>query len=165
MSDSLVFMEKVIMAFNGKLLEFADKSTIPSSGDLTSSAITWDELPMTYIFRESYVCAPNRRQDLDPYRDADGYLHRNTLAHTATTIQFQTKPMWQHNMDALMAFIRNHYTIALEKKVALRYYSMDTNGYKTGVFYVPDIEFTLNMVLPDEQRILYNSTTLEFIEY
>ena len=143
------------MAFNGKLLELWNPSTSQ-----------YDELPMEYIFRESYVCAPNRRQDLDPYRDADGYLHRNTLPHTATTIQFQTKPMWNHNMDALMSFIRNHYIVPLEKKVQLRYYSMDTDSYKAGdVFYVPDIEFTLNMVLPDEQKILYNSTTLEFIEY
>ena len=146
------------MAFNGKLLEFYNSTT----GQ-------YDELPMEYIFRESYVIAPNRRQDLDPYRDADGYLHRNTLAHTATTIQFQTKPMWQHNMDALMSFIRGHYIVELEKKVKLRYYMMGesvaNNGYGEGYFYIPDIEFTLNMVLPDEQRILYNSTTLEFIEY
>lgn len=146
------------MAFNGKLIELWNPSTSQ-----------YDELPMTYIFRESYVCAPNRRQDLDPYRDADGYLHRNTLAHTATTIQFQTKPMWQHNMDALMAFLRNHYVTPLEKKVKIRYYMMGESaangGYGEGDFYIPDIEFTLNMVLPNEQKILYNSTTLEFIEY
>ncbi len=143
------------MAFNGKLLEFWNSSTNQ-----------YDELPMTYIYKESYVIAPNRRQDLDPYRDADGYLHRNTLAHTATTIQFQTKPMYQHDMDALMSFIRGHYIVPLEKKVKLRYYSMDINDYVSdGYFYVPDIEFTLNMVLPEERKILYNSTTLEFIEY
>lgn len=143
------------MAFNGKLLEFWNSSTNQ-----------YDELPMTYIYKESYVIAPNRRQDLDPYRDADGYLHRNTLAHTATTIQFQTKPMYQHDMDALMSFIRGHYIVPLEKKVKLRYYSMDIDDYVgDGYFYVPDIEFTLNMVLPEERKILYNSTTLEFIEY
>lgn len=143
------------MAFNGKLLEFWNSSTNQ-----------YDELPMTYIYKESYVIAPNRRQDLDPYRDADGYLHRNTLAHTATTIQFQTKPMYQHDMDALMSFIRRHYIVPLEKKVKLRYYSMDIDDYvDDGYFYIPDIEFTLNMVLPEERKILYNSTTLEFIEY
>lgn len=146
------------MAFNGKLLELWNPRTSQ-----------FDELPMEYIFRESYVIAPNRRQDLDPYRDADGYLHRNTLPHTATTIQFQTKPMWNHNMDALMVFLRSHYITPLEKKVRARYFMMGesdaNNGYGEGDFYVPDIEFTLNMVLPDEQKILYNSTTLEFIEY
>lgn len=146
------------MAFNGKLLEFYNPTTEQ-----------WDEFPLTYVYKESYVAAPNRRQDLDPYRDANGYLHRNTLEHTATTIQFQTKPMYEHDMDAVMSFIRGHYISPLEKKVRLRYYMMGEssadNGYGRGEFYIPDIEFTLNMVDQKGKRILYNSTTLEFIEY
>lgn len=136
------------MAFNGSLLKFSG-----------------DNFPLKYVFKESYKVTPNRRQDLDPYRDGNGYLHRNTLSHTATTIQFQTKPMWNDQFDQMMNFIRSHYTNTQEKKLQITYYSPDINSYKTGNFYVPDVEYVMDLVDTVKNRILYLSTTLEFIEY
>lgn len=136
------------MAFNGSLLKFSG-----------------DNFPLKYVFKESYKVTPNRRQDLDPYRDANGYLHRNTLSHTATTIQFQTKPMWNDQFEQMMNFIRGHYTNTQEKKLQITYYSPDINSYKTGNFYVPDVEYVMDLVDTVKNRILYLSTTLEFIEY
>lgn len=136
------------MSFNGSLIKFSG-----------------DNFPLKYVFKESYKVTPNRRQDLDPYRDGNGKLHRNTLSHTATTIQFQTKPMWNDDFDTMMSFIRSHYTNDLEKKLSITYFSPDTNSYKTGNFYVPDIEYTIDLVDTTKNKILYLSTTLEFIEY
>lgn len=136
------------MAFNGSLLKFSG-----------------DNFPLKYVFKESYKVTPNRRQDLDPYRDGNGYLHRNTLPHTATTIQFQTKPMWNDQFEQMMNFIRSHYTNTQEKKLQITYYSPDINSYKTGNFYVPDVEYVMDLVDTVKNRILYLSTTLEFIEY
>lgn len=136
------------MAFNGSLLKFSG-----------------DNFPLKYVFKESYKVTPNRRQDLDPYRDGNGYLHRNTLSHTATTIQFQTKPMWNDQFEQMMNFIRSHYTNTQEKKLQITYYSPDINSYKTGNFYVPDVEYVMDLVDTVKNRILYLSTTLEFIEY
>lgn len=136
------------MAFNGSLLKFSG-----------------DNFPLKYVFKESYKVTPNRRQDLDPCRDGNGYLHRNTLSHTATTIQFQTKPMWNDQFEQMMNFIRGHYTNTQEKKLQITYYSPDINSYKTGNFYVPDVEYVMDLVDTVKNRILYLSTTLEFIEY
>ena len=136
------------MAFTGSLLK---------SGN--------DEFPVQHIYKESYKVVPNRRQDLDPYRDANGKLHRNTLSHTASTIEFQTKPMWNNEFETVMAWLRNHYSIASEKKISLTYYCPDTNSYSTGNFYVPVIEITMNYVDTTNKKILYESTTIEFIEY
>ena len=122
-------------------------------------------LPLKYIYKESYKVTPNRRQDLDPKRDEEGKLHRNTLSHTATTISFQTKPMWNDEMASLMSLIRGSYSNTLEKKVNVTYFSPDTNSYHSGTFYIPDIEFTIDMVDTKENRILYLSTTIELIEY
>lgn len=136
------------MAFNGSLLKMSG-----------------DNFPLKYVYKESYKVTPNRRQDLDPYRDANGLLHRNTLSHTATTIQFQTKPMWNNEFDAMMSFIRARYSNSHEKKIHLTYFSPDINDYKSGDFYVPDVEYVMDLVDTSRRRILYLSTTLEFIEY
>lgn len=136
------------MAFNGSLLKFSG-----------------DNFPLKYVFKESYKVTPNRRQDLDPYRDGNGLLHRNTLSHTATTIEFQTKPMWNSEFEQMMSFIRNHYTNTQEKKLSITYYSPDINDYKTGNFYVPDVEINMDLVDTVKNKIMYLSTTLEFIEY
>ena len=124
-----------------------------------------DVFPLQYVYKESYKVTPNRRQDLDPYRDANGKLHRNTLAHTATTIEFQTKPMWNNQFETVMSWLRSHYSDSQEKKIALSYYCPDINDYKTGNFYVPDIEMTMDLVDTVNNKIFYMSTTIEFIEY
>ena len=134
------------MAFNGSLMKLGE-----------------DNLPLSYMYKESYTITPNRRQDMDSTRNANGELIRNVLGHTASTISFQTKPMWNTELSNLMAFIRSHYINAQEKKLSITYYSPDLDDYKTGEFYIPDVEYP--MIRVDNNRILYNSFTLEFIEY
>ena len=134
------------MAFNGSLLTFGGTN-----------------VPLKYIKADSYKVVPNRRQDLDPYRDANGNLHRNTLSHTATTISFQTIPMWNSDFATFMSLLRNRYSDSQEKKVSVTYYCPDLDSYKTGDFYVPDVEYQINMVLGT--RILYDPVTIELIEY
>ena len=136
------------MAFNGYLLKMGA-----------------DIFPLSFVYKESYKVAPNRMQDLDSGRNANGALERNVLDHMPSTISFQTKPMWNEELDEMMSFIRSHYSVEKEKKVVLEYFCPDINGYKTGEFYVPDIEYPINMVDLENNRILYNGFSLEFIEY
>lgn len=136
------------MAFNGYLLKMGE-----------------DIFPLSFVYKESYKVVPNRRQDLDSSRNANGKLERNVLDHMPSTIVFQTKPMFNDDLDKMMTFIRTHYTIEKEKKIKLNYYCPDINGYKTGDFYLPDIEFSINLVDLEKNRILYNGFQLEFIEY
>ena len=42
------------------------------------------KLEYKYIQYGSYTVTPNQRQDLDSFRDNNGYLHRTVLSHIAT---------------------------------------------------------------------------------
>lgn len=134
------------MSFSGYLLKFGN-----------------DTFDLKYIYKDSYSVTPDRRQDLDPYRDANGMLHRNVVSHYASTISFQTKPMWNTDLDAMMTFIRNHFTNNAEKRLSITYFNPLTNGYSTGNFYMPDVSFPIHMI--NGNKILYKSVQLEFIEY
>lgn len=136
------------MSFNGSLL------TIGGS-----------DFPLQYVFRDSYKITPLRRLDLDSTRTTSGYLQRNVLSHTATTISFSTKPMYNDEMSAMWSFIRSAYISLAEKKVSLVYYVPETDSYSSGYFYIPDFEFSINLIDTTTNKILYNSSTLEFIEY
>ena len=136
------------MAFNGYLLKMGE-----------------DIFPLSFVFKESYKVVPNRRVDLDSSRNANGKLQRNVLDHMPSTISFQTKPMWNDELNEMMSFIRSHFSVEKEKKMILEYYCPDTDDYKTGEFYVPDIEYSISRVDLENNKIFYNGFQLEFIEY
>lgn len=140
------------MAYNGGLMYFWNPTT---EG--------YDDFPLCWVYKESYKVTPNRRQDLSSTRNADGILERNVLSHTASTIELQTPPTWEKTIAELMMFLRSHYTNEDEKKVYIKYYCPDIDGYNEGYFYVPDIEFNISRVM--ENHIFYKSVTIEFIEY
>ena len=136
------------MAFDGNLIYLGSGNT---------------PLPLSFIKVQSYKVVPNRRQDLDSTRNANGVLQRTVLDHYASTVEFATIPMDNTQMAAFMSLIRSKYSIEKEKKIHLTYYCPDTDSYKSGDFYVPDIEFPIIYI--DGTTIQYDSVTLEFIEY
>jgi len=142
------------MAFNGSLISFYNSTT---GG--------WDNFPLSYVFKESYRIYPHRRIDMDSGANANGVLVRNVLEHEASTIEFSTRPMWNDSLGTMMAFIRGHYTIEKEKKLKIKYYAPDLDGYSTGDFYIPDIEFPIDRIDTNKNKIFYNRFTLKFIEY
>lgn len=124
-----------------------------------------DLFPLSFVFKESYEVTPNRRQDLNSTRNANGILQRTVLAHKPSTIKLTTKPMDNTELAEMMGLITSNFVVENERKVELTYYAPDIDGYKSGFFYIPDISFPINMVDLDNNRILYNSFDLEFIEY
>lgn len=136
------------MAFDGSLIKMGSGNT---------------PLPLSYIKVQSYKVVPNRRQDLDSTRNANGVLQRTVLDHYASTVEFATIPMDNIQMATFMSLLRSKYSIEKEKKIHLTYYCPDTDSYKSGDFYVPDIEFPIIYI--DGTTIQYDSVTLEFIEY
>lgn len=136
------------MSFNGSLLQMGA-----------------DNFPLSFVYKDSYKISPNRRMDLDSSRNANGVLMRTVLDHAPSTISFQTKPMFNQDVKRLMDFIRSHYINENEKKVLLTYYCPDLDDYRTGEFYVPDIEFPIMEVDVKKKKIRYDSISLEFIEY
>ena len=122
-------------------------------------------LPLKYMRYETYKITPNQRLDYNSTRDSTGVLHRTALSHTATKIEFNTPRMTNSDMNALLALIKNKWTSNKERKIVLYYYDPETNGYKTGTFYMPDIDFTISNIDGRTGTIWYTETRFAFIEY
>lgn len=121
------------------------------------------ELPMKYIKLEGYNITPNQRMETEAKRAVTGLLHRSTVAHTASKIEFTTPNMTNLDVDAMMTLFRNAWTNTIERKLTLYYYEMETDSYKTGDFYMPDIKFEIDHI--DGNLIYYKEMRVAFIEY
>lgn len=135
------------MAFNGYLL-----------------SLNGTQFPLSYMNWESYKVVPNRRTDLNSAQNANGELVRYVVEHTRSTIEFETRPMWNADVDAMMRLIRNAYSNELEKKVSITYFCPDINDYKTGDFYLsPNTEFQILKI--ENNKLKYKPIKLYFVEY
>ena len=122
-------------------------------------------LPMKYIKLDGYNITPNQRMESEAKRAVTGLLHRTTVAHTASKIEFETPIMTNADMDAMMTLFRNAWTSTSERKLALYYYDMETNAYKSGDFYMPDIKFQIDHIDNTKNIVYYKETRVAFIEY
>jgi hypothetical protein len=122
-------------------------------------------LPMKYVKVEGYNITPNQRMETEAKRDVTGVLHRTTVAHTSSKIEFTTPVMTNNDVDEMMTLFRNAWTSVAERKLDLQYYDMETNSYKTGTFYMPDIKFQIQRIDTIRNIIYYNETRIAFIEY
>ncbi len=116
------------------------------------------------IKADSYKITPNARQDLDSYRDTEGVLQRNALAHTATIVEFDTVPMWDTQFSAMMNAITSHYSSVPERKGTATYFDEENQVSATGTFYL-DSNFTVNIKQQWGARTLYDSCHFKFVEY
>ena len=123
-----------------------------------------DIFPMEYCQEKSYKVS-RKIMDLDSTRTASGFLERNVLSHTSTTISLTVRSLNNTQQQDLWSYIRNHYTKAVERKLQLTYYVPESNNYETAYFYIPDPEFTIKDIDSDRRKIQYNSYSLEFIAY
>lgn len=120
------------------------------------------EIPLSIMKVDTYQSSPAQRQDLDAYRDADGKMHRNTLDHTATKIEFETIYLLEHDFRGLVDSIVGNYVpgYELERKVQLTYYDDEHGNYRTGEFYLPG-----TWTFKRYNKNIYNSFRIAFIEY
>lgn len=139
------------MAFSGYLLKLGG-----SGGTV---------FPMKFIKLEGYNITPNQRMESEAKRAITGVLHRTTVAHTASKIEFNTPKMTNIEVDSMMSLFRNFWTSTAERKINLEYYDMETNTYKTGTFYMPDIKFEIERIDLETNLVYYGETRIAFIEY
>ena len=137
------------MAFSGYLIKLGG-----SNGD---------ELPLTSVKAESYSATPNQRMESDAKRDTTGSLHRTTVNHTATKVEINTIPMTNSQWATFYKLISDHFTNTLRRDITLYYYDNETDSYKSGDFYMPDIQYPIIRI--DGNTIYYDSIRLAFIEY
>lgn len=120
--------------------------------------------PLGMIRAETYKITPKQRQDLDSYRDMDGILHRNVLEHTATKIEWETKPLLTNTqVSDICNNLKEAYENYAERKVSVTYYNPETDDYDSGTFYMPDASYVPYTATKD--CVKYNQTRYALIEY
>ena len=122
-----------------------------------------DEFPHQYIIYDTYKTTPDRMLDIDSGRNANGLLERHVLEHTATTLQFDIRPINGDDMETLQNFINSHLSDSAERKVTIEYWNVATSAYKSGTFYIPDIDYQIRKI--DSSQIYYNKFTIKAVEY
>lgn len=122
-------------------------------------------LPMKYIKLEGYNITPNQRMETEAKRAVTGLLHRTTVEHTATKIEFNTPNLTNADVDAMMTLFRTAWTSTAERKLDIEYYDMETDTYKTGTFYMPDIKFQIYKADNVNNTLIYKEIRIAFIEY
>ena len=140
------------MAFNGKLVEL-------------KTGANYVEFPLKYIKSESYKVTPDQRMESSANRSSTGVLKRTTVAHTASKIDFNTTVLTNSEVADITGKLSAAYTDSLQRKLELRYYNPETDSYKTGEFYVPDVDYDIMRVDKSTNTIHYNSIRYAFIEY
>lgn len=120
-------------------------------------------LPMKYIKAEGYNVTPNQRMESEAKRSVSGILKRTTVAHTASKVEFNTPPMTNKDANAMMTLFRNAWSSTAERKLTLYYYDPETDSYKEGTFYMPDVQFPIIRI--DGNTVYYGEIRIAFIEY
>ena len=138
------------MAYNGYLIKLGG-----SSGTV---------MPMKYIKHDGYNITPNQRMESSAKRAVSGLLNRVTVAHTASKIEINTPNITNSDVADMMTLFRNNWTSTAERKLKLEYYDMETDTYKVGDFYMPDIKFEIDHIKPGN-IIIYKEIRIAFIEY
>lgn len=114
-----------------------------------------------YIKAESYSPYVNM-QDLDPWTDANGYIHRNAVELKAIKIEFETPAMLTNiELSELMRNIRANYTVPKARQFLLTAYIPEYDEYMTQTSYLAD--FTPQMYSNANGIIKYNPIRLAFI--
>lgn len=136
--------------FKGYLLRAIDTNTILSG---------------EFINTSSWKSTPNQREEIKAWRDDNTRdLYRITADGQKSAFQFETiEGMNLEQKMAFQKFFTDAETNAKERKIHLEYWNDEDNAYKTGYFYRPNMEFTIQDYTEDD--ITYLSMSFEFVEY
>lgn len=137
------------------------------NGYLLKSTKTNQIFPMKYIKYDSWESDPNHREDIKAYRDDNTRaLYRETvkLQYTKSAFSFSTRDnLTLEDREAIKQFFDSAYSDATERKLSLEYWNDEDLNYKTGVFYVANMQPKIKVVKGD--TLVYNSYKIEFVEY
>lgn len=120
-------------------------------------------IPLSFIKADSYKVT-KLIQDLDSYRDTNGLLHRNALAHVAYKVDFECVPMLTNTeISAVVNSIEAKFSVAAERRASVSVYVPETDSYIEQDMYMPDPEY--QMYYADSSMIQYSSVRFAFIGY
>lgn len=132
------------MAYNGYLIKIGDYK-IPAN---------------KFIKAESYSAYVNM-QDVDPWTDADGYVHRTAVELKALKVEFETPTLENSDFQELMKKIKENYISEKERTFNVTAYIPEYDTYVTQKAYLAD--FTPQIYWVNNGRIRYNPIRLAII--
>lgn len=92
-----------------------------------------------YIKAESFSAYINM-QDVDPYTDLEGYLHRDPVELKALKVEFETPPLTDDSFWELMSNIQANYVNARGRGGFITAYVAECHGYVTQYGYLADFQ-------------------------
>lgn len=116
-----------------------------------------------FLAYNDYTATPNQRSEVEAYRDLNNLLHRSTSPNFKTKIDFNTRPMWLPDKIEMQSVFASGLIDRVQRKYKVTYWDDEQNTYKSGVFYMPDIEYKPIRVVGN--NILYNKIRIALIEY
>ena len=142
---SLFLWELLRMAYKGYLIKVGDY-----------------EIPANKFIRANSYSAYVNMQDVDPWTDADGYVHRTAVELKALKVEFETPAMLTDvTFEELMSNIRNNYISSRERTCNVTAYIPELGEYVTQKAYLAD--FTPQKYGNYGGTIKYNPVRLAFI--
>lgn len=119
------------------------------------------EFPQRYMKADSYSAYVNM-QDVDPYTDADGYLHREAVDLKALKVEFETPAMITNvELANIIGKIKDNYLEQKSRKVLITAYIPEYDDYVTQTGYLAD--FTPQIYGTYGGVIHYNPIRFAFI--
>lgn len=122
-------------------------------------------LPMQYIAISSYKSTPNQRMEAKATRSVTGLLHRTTVEHKATKIEFTTPTLTNSQLATLNGLLAANFSNNLERKITINYYDQETDTYRDADCYMPDINYEIDHIDEATNTVYYNGVRYAFIEY
>ena len=122
-------------------------------------------VPNKYLAYDDYTATPNQRTEVEAYRDLNNLLHRDTSPNFKTKIDFNTRPMWLPDKVEMQSVFASGLVNRAQRKYNVTYWDDEQNTYKTGVFYMPDVDYKIINVDEETKNILYNKMRFALIEY
>lgn len=116
-----------------------------------------------FLAYNDYTATPNQRTEVEAYRDLNNLLHRSTSPNFKTKIDFNTRPMWLPDKVEMQSVFASGLIDRAQRKYNVTYWDDEQNTYKSGVFYMPDVEYKPIRVVGN--NILYNKIRIALIEY
>ena len=114
-----------------------------------------------FIKAESYSAYVNM-QDVEPWTDAEGYLHREPVELKALKVEFETPAMLTNiEFSEFMSNIRNNYKNSTARGCEITAYIPEYDDYVTQYGYLAD--FTPQMYSATPTEIRYNPVRFAFV--
>lgn len=120
--------------------------------------------PMKGIVLKTYKTS-YKYQDLDPYRDGNGKLHRNVLSNVPAKVEFEMRSgMTNKEYDVIMSNIRGQYTNVPERKSSVTLFIPELGDYITQDMYLAEPEITI-IRQESTDTLVYDTIRFAWIGY